>query len=64
METVTITDAHDTGYDEACGHWFRCPKCKKDLIMIGFNFCPNCGIGIKYVEQKESYKSLSELKLQ
>jgi predicted RNA-binding Zn-ribbon protein involved in translation (DUF1610 family) len=30
--------------------WFICPKCKNVKIRLGFNYCPHCGIEIKWIK--------------
>lgn len=42
---------HYIAWDEWWAAWFACPNCKKTNIAFGFNFCPNCGIGISFSEE-------------
>ncbi len=32
---------------------YKCPKCKKTEIKIGFNYCPNCGTKIEFEDADE-----------
>ena len=43
----------DTGKDEWWCNWFKCPNCKKDDIMCEFNFCPKCGVKLKWIDTDE-----------
>lgn len=37
------------GFEEVYLEWFQCPACLDgNYIATFFNFCPNCGIKIKW----------------
>jgi rRNA maturation endonuclease Nob1 len=47
---VIVKKEHDRGMEEWWCTWFECPNCKPQFpsIYINFNFCPMCGIELKW----------------
>lgn len=50
IEVVDITPDMSEGEDEYWVEWFCCPNCDDDYITRRFNYCPNCGVGLRHVE--------------
>ena len=46
--SVSIGEAHSTGYDEWWCPWYRCPQCEKDHIARSFSYCPNCAVKLEW----------------
>lgn len=49
-EVIISKSKDDTGTDEWYCRWFRCPNCKKNWIYVQSNYCPNCGVKLKWVK--------------
>ena len=53
-DEVLICKKDSTGWDEQWCEWFTCPSCKeKSAITEWFNYCPNCGIKIKFNKEEK-----------
>lgn len=52
-ENVTITEADEEGSDEIYVMFYICPLCQDDMIIRGFNYCPNCGSKLLWNIEKE-----------
>jgi hypothetical protein len=54
MKTLTITNKRFAWRDwidkelNIYDDYYYCPDCEKEDIQRGFNYCPNCGIKIKW----------------
>ncbi|MCP4597017.1 TFIIB-type zinc finger domain-containing protein [Neptuniibacter sp.] len=46
---VKIKTDSGIGADELYCEWYRCPICGW-AIGDGFKYCPNCGVGIEWIE--------------
>ena len=46
------TVIRSVGMDERYCEWYVCMKCKFDLILGGFTYCPSCGRFIDRVVAK------------
>ena len=57
-EVIEIGTEQDQGKDEAWCNWFECPKCKETMITIGSNYCPDCGVKLKWINKEEIIKGL------
>ena len=55
-EPVLIERSASVGCEEIYIEWFICPKCQDDKLCIHFNFCPNCGVAIKFAPKKKKAK--------
>lgn len=36
------------GADEIYTEFYECPKCKNDMLMSSFSFCPTCGVALEW----------------
>jgi len=45
---AVITPVDSQGKDELWCEWFKCPACAKANIWRGCNYCPDCGIRIRF----------------
>jgi len=43
-----IEDKDWTGLDEIYTDWYRCPNCKKDMVMVVASYCQDCGVKIAW----------------
>lgn len=59
MKEVIITKNNSIGFEEVYFEWFQCPVCLGgNYIATFFNFCPNCGIKIKWeLKSKEKHQN-------
>jgi len=48
LTLITIKVEDHGGLDESYDDWFICPNCKGGNIIIGYKFCPNCGVSIEF----------------
>ena len=56
-DSVSIGEEQNTGWDEWYCHWYACPKCAEDCIVRRFNYCPNCGVKLKWQEESTNEQS-------
>ena len=45
---VEITDEMAVGKDEIYAMFYRCPKCNREYLIDGYNFCPDCGVALHW----------------
>ena len=45
-------EADQVGMDEWWCMWFKCKKCGEENITWNFNFCPDCGVKIKWIKNE------------
>lgn len=50
---ILVKEEHSQGYDEMYAEWFRCSNCENSSISHGFNYCPDCGIKLRWSLKKE-----------
>lgn len=43
-----IGEKQSAGFDEVHANWYECPSCKEAYIIKRFNYCPDCGVGLKW----------------
>jgi len=51
LTLITIKEKDHGGFyeiDQFIEDWFICPSCKGKNIIIGYKFCPNCGVSIEF----------------
>jgi hypothetical protein len=49
---VEIGEKDNQGEDEWWCHWYKCPSCGVRDVAEGFDYCPDCGTKLKWVEDK------------
>jgi hypothetical protein len=47
---VIVTGKENTGYDELCCDYYKCPNCEEEYIVEGFKYCPKCGVKINWTK--------------
>lgn len=48
MDKIIINNTTESDWDEWYCEWYRCPSCNEMDLMEEFNFCPHCGVPIKW----------------
>ena len=41
---IEVTNKDYDGLDEIYTHFFKCPSCKWSDLMVGSQYCGNCGV--------------------
>lgn len=44
----------EPSYDEWWCAWYVCTDCEKSWINTNFKFCPNCGVGITWINNDKN----------
>ena len=62
MKEIEITMQHYNSWDPECGIEFTCTNCWKVCLRGGDNYCPQCGVKLKWtVDFKELAKKQMQL---
>ena len=53
---VKISEKQNTGMDEIYCSWYKCPKCKEEMITQSCHYCPYCGVELSWVDLLQEQK--------
>ena len=46
--SVEVTKKESAGKDEYYGEWYNCPACGSSMVIVGSNYCLECGIKLDW----------------